>query len=79
MVLARRHKDIQGDKKSYREREREEKHGAALNYSFTISTFVRVTTPSLLPPSSPLAHVLPRKKETQVRELHYARIVAEPD
>lgn len=59
-----------------REREREEKHGAALNYSFTISTFVGATTPSLLPPR---CFHLPRKKETQVRELHYARIVAEPD
>lgn len=67
-----------GDKKSWdihREREREEKHGAALNYSFTIS-FVRAATPSLLPPRC--FHLL-RKKETQVRELHYARIVAEPD
>lgn len=78
MVLARRHKDIQGIRKVgiYTEREREEKHGAALNYSFTISTFVRAATPSLLPPRC--FHLL-RKKETQVRELHYARIVAEPD
>lgn len=72
-----------GDKKSWdihregaREREREERHGAALNYSFTISTFLRATTPSLLPPR---CFHLPRKKKTQVRELHYARIVAEPD